>query len=346
MKSAMTPFGITPSGIAPVAIALCALVASSGAIAAAPKYTIVDLGTVTYNESEGRAINASGQVAGMVHDPAYNGSAFVTVNGAMVDLGAAGGHSAEAQAINVAGHVAGTRHDIGAVDTAVYYDGAWTQLFRVHSRALAVNDSNTVVGGFDSTIGPYKAFAWRDGNVNFVTDLGGTSSEAHGINASGWVVGWSQTAAEPYGSNHAFLSQAGVATDLGTLGGPSSQAEAINQGGAVTGCADAADGTQHAFRWVAGTMQDLGTLPGGAVACGLSINAHGRVVGRAANAQSLWTAVISAGRHLRVLSTLLPAQDRKRWVLQQATGINDKGQITGTGQLDGLYVHAFLMTPQ
>src|SRR5215468_6474466 len=47
--------------------------------------------------------------------------------------------------------------------------------------------------------------------------LGGTLSEAIGVNNKGWVVGFSTT--EGDAALHAFLWRSGVMTDLGTLGG-------------------------------------------------------------------------------------------------------------------------------
>jgi len=49
--------------------------------------------------------------------------------------------------------------------------------------------------------------------------LGGTFSQAYGVNDKGWVVGYSST--EGDSALHAFLWHRGVMTDLGTLGGGS-----------------------------------------------------------------------------------------------------------------------------
>ena len=90
--------------------------------------------------------------------------------------------------------------------------------------------------------------------------LGGNSSYAEGINASGEVVGEATTSA---GATHAFLYSNGTMTDLGTLpGGLGSQANAINSGAEIVGASDTAT-YAHAFLYSNGTMTDLGVLPGG-----------------------------------------------------------------------------------
>jgi probable HAF family extracellular repeat protein len=112
-----------------------------------------------------------------------------------------------------------------------------------------------------------------------VTDLGtlgGTSSEAFGINNLGEVVGDANLPGD--GVAHAFLYSGGVMHDLGTLGGTFNQAAAINDLGQVVGEAMIAGGAYHAFIYSNGTMQDLGTL-GGTQSGASGINNASTVVG-------------------------------------------------------------------
>jgi len=73
--------------------------------------------------------------------------------------------------------------------------------------------------------------------------LGGSDSQAHGINQRGQVVGVSTTSA---GVGHAFLWEKGTMVDLGTLGGNFSQAMGINVQGLIVGGSETSIGFVHA----------------------------------------------------------------------------------------------------
>ena len=107
--------------------------------------------------------------------------------------------------------------------------------------------------------------------------LGGSSSDATGINDSGQVVGdsWLSTAANS--GRDAFLYSGGSMTDLGTLGGDS-YATGINDSGQVVGhLVYPTDQGFHAFLYSSGSMTDLGT---GLISCATGINDSVRLSGR------------------------------------------------------------------
>jgi probable HAF family extracellular repeat protein len=112
-----------------------------------------------------------------------------------------------------------------------------------------------------------------------ITDLGtlgGTSSEAYGINNGGQVVGLAEIAGE---YSRAFLYSGGPLIDLGTLGGSASSAYGINDGGQVVGWALNASGATCACLWEAGVPYGLNALipAGGDWALGIArdINERG-----------------------------------------------------------------------
>jgi probable HAF family extracellular repeat protein len=86
------------------------------------------------------------------------------------------------------------------------------------------------------------------GQVQYtVTDLGtlgGSTSQATGINNLGQVVG---NAAVSTGYYYAFLYSSGTMSDLGILGGGDSFADGINASGQVVGYGWASTLTDHAF---------------------------------------------------------------------------------------------------
>ncbi len=97
--------------------------------------------------------------------------------------------------------------------------------------------------------------------------LGGTRSEALGVNDRGQAVGWALDAA---GRTNAFLWQNGTMTSLGFLpGGSNSVAKAINNNGDITGYSYVSATNYHAFLYIT-NMVDIGTLGGP--------NSHGRAI--------------------------------------------------------------------
>jgi probable HAF family extracellular repeat protein len=88
-------------------------------------------------------------------------------------------------------------------------------------------------------------------------------------------------------------------------------------------------------------MTDLGTLTGPLfTSWGLSINDSGVVVGYS-DYQDTYHAFVYSGGKMKDLNKLIAAGSG--WVLEQAFGINNAGQIVGTGTHNG-QEHGFLLT--
>jgi probable HAF family extracellular repeat protein len=171
--------------------------------------------------------------------------------------------------------------------------------------------------------------------------FGGGFSTAHGINDTGQVVGFSETAG---GGQHAFITGPdGMGMrDLGTLGGTGSHdysvASGINDAGQVAGGSDTVgNGNAHAF--ITGPngmgMRDLGTLSGAfSSAFAYGINDAGQVVG---------ASFTTAGRSIHAfitgpdgvgmtdLNSLVDLPDGV--ILTYAYDINSVGQVIASGSI-------------
>src|SRR5579884_1189189 len=113
------------------------------------------------------------------------------------------------------------------------------------------------------------------------TDLGvlpgGEWSAAYGINASGAVVGYSDTSIAGQFLGFVWTASSGM-TALSALNGFDSWAFAINDEGRIAGSSVASNGYIHAVIWSGGQIYDLGTL-GGTSSGASGINNAGIVVG-------------------------------------------------------------------
>lgn len=158
-----------------------------------------------------------------------------------------------------------------------------------------------------------------------VEDLGpvnfdGPDLQSLGINASGTVVGttlrWSP------GVRRGFIYEKGVVSQLGTLGGDLSEARAVNARGYAVGGSRNADGAYRAASFYKGIVTDLGTLDGTG-SWAVDVNDFGLAVGSAPVSGTSHAAAFLWG-HVFDLGTLGGNT--------YANGVNDRGEIVGTGQ--------------
>jgi probable HAF family extracellular repeat protein len=314
-----------------------------GSAASAARYTITDLGTLGAGDlSVATAVNNAGQVVGYFNPTTSTSHAFRWTSGVLSDLGTiAGGSYSVATAINDAGQVAGqSDRTPGGYGYPVKWSatGAITDLGGPVTNALGsgngIDPSGQVVGGqrpADSEGAPVGTLYRVDGTR---VDLGPDLGAANGINAVGQVVG-----------DPAYVWRNGSATNLpGFPDSGEATATAINISGQVVGSADSGS-SQLAVRWQNNTPVSLGPIDDIARSQAKAINAAGQIVGTAdpqctpcaAPRAWLW----QAGT-ITALDDLIPAGSG--WTLQQANGINDRGQIVGAGLHNG-HMRAFLLTP-
>ena len=187
-----------------------------------------------------------------------------------------------------------------------------------------------------------QAFLWtaQKGMQSLGTLPGGYYSQALGINDAGQVVGFSNAAD---GNWHGFrwTKSQGMRVLRYLPGGKSASANGINQHGQIAGGSSlAACGfCSHAVVWNQnGSVQDLGVLPGQGWSTAFAINDFGQVVGWSGFTAFIW----SEEDGMQDLNRLIPGDSG--WQLTTANAINDKGQITGQGTING-EAHGFLLTP-
>jgi probable HAF family extracellular repeat protein len=347
-----------------VALLMSVTVLVLAGAASARSYTVTDLGTLGGPTSEAEAINDAGEVTGTadtsysIGEEKFAYHAFRYRDEEMTDLtpgepqrppGGCNGCS-NGYAINSIGDVAGSQLSLSGDRHAIAWkaDGSTWDVPNPdagkEARAFGIDAADEVVGG----VGRFNPIEGDEGSA-WLTDSGGTTTalefesppspkqgvgSAFAINDRGEVVGVSFNGL----ASHAFLYRAGKMHDLGTLGGTTSLATAINAGGEIVGYSEITESAgEHAFLYRHHTMIDLGTLAGSEESEAYAINDHGIIVG-------------SSGSHAFIyrkgamidLNSLLPAESG--WTLTTASGINDSGEIVGTGLYDGVQ-RGFVLTP-
>lgn len=320
-------------------------------------YAVTDLGSLS-DESLAYDINDSGQVVGYSGKKIVNYSippsgagymkAVLWKDDTITDLWLVGSIN-YASGINNVGQVVCSTAPNGHLSGRCPYmwqNGNVTYIGECGgSRYVsAINDAGQVAG-WDLVKQP---FVWQNGTITYLSTLGGPysyNSRALDINNRGQVVGRSFTDAES-GEQHAVLWNNGIIRDLGTLpGGHNSQAESINKYGKIVGWSDTSSEPKHAVLWQNRQISDLGTIDGNATLA-TDINNRGTVVGYSFTVNNYNEIPVHAfvwkNGIMRDLNTLLPANSG--WELNTAYGINNQGQIVGSGQKNG-QTRAFLLTP-
>jgi probable HAF family extracellular repeat protein len=334
----------------------------------APRYRIVDLGTLGGPTSAAEAINSHGQIAGWSDTAGGNRHAFLYSDGVMQDLGTlTGGSDSYATALNDSGQVVGYSgiNGLGQQFPEVYQGFIWDQdgmktlgaLFCPcsyndrygASGGYAINDRGWIGGDSETVRGSWVLHAafWRGAAPQ---DIGGGAgdwsiSRIFGLSPQGIAVGDYSADA---GRLDVFDREASLWRDenrlgLGSLpGDASSTALAVDPRGTVVGWSGKTDGSvSHAFVWSDGHMRELEPLHHGANSAALAINAVGQVVGWSNGDDGTPHAVLWRAGRAKDLNLVIP--EYSGWVLTQASGINRRGEITGTGVHDG-QTHAFLLT--
>jgi probable HAF family extracellular repeat protein len=299
---------------------------------------ITDIGTLGGTTSFATAINELGWVTGGADLDGGVQHAFLWRDGAMADLGTPlGGSSSWGTGINnLVDVVGGTVTDASPFGlAATWFTGGQPAQLGTFGGTIGiandVNDRRQVVGyaGVEGDLFPL-AFTWQNGTLTSLGTLGGESSRATAVNSRGQVVGSAIGFGESgFEVDVPFLSEQGRMVDLATPPGSfSGQASDINDHGQVVG--SSFDG-QHAFLYRDGRFTDLGFA-----GTPQAISARGLIVGSFCVDPACVTVHAFAydKGQLRDLNSLLPAGSG--WELTQATDVNRRGQIVGSGMHDGV----------
>ncbi|QYF95113.1 HAF repeat-containing protein [Massilia sp. PAMC28688] len=197
----------------------------------------------------------------------------------------------------------------------------------------AINEQGQIAGSVGTPDGP-RAYLWSAGALFDIPVLNQTdASLATSVNGSGAVSGYAVLAS---GERRAFTYASGALTELDIFGAGDHYAQAIGSSGDVVG-AYVREGNLRAYVYRNGVATDLGTL-GDSFATATGINSAGHVVGFSGldDGQPLLAhAFLYADGVMTDLGTMAGAS------LSEATAINDRGQITGHGWVQGSH-HAFL----
>jgi len=240
---------------------------------------LVDLGTLPGDTDVFAGdINDAGRVVGSA-EATLVPRAFVWQQGVMQEIAAVNGiDPTTANGLNNPGQIVGAAFVSASSQThAFFLDGSvmidLKTLGGNFSDARDLNDTGYVVGWSyvdPNPTSPRRAFIWRDANSNGLSDAGemkdlGTlsgdaHSEAFDINATGYVVGASYTAAGVsraaiwHDDNNDGDSDPGEMKDLNTLISPVDatwtnlrEARSINDGGQIVGFGTKSNGEVHAF---------------------------------------------------------------------------------------------------
>jgi probable HAF family extracellular repeat protein len=302
----------------------------------AAEYSIRDLG----ERMRPTALNDSGEVVG---SDTKTATAFLWKDDILTELPGLGGHGSNAYGINNLGQVAGSSYAADGIRYAVVWQNGTVRKLDANAELFAINDTGKSAGSKSSDT------PWQSGTATNVGTLGGADVTAKSINQSGIIAGYAETtvgyadakAGRFFPYKHAFVWQNGTITDLGGLGGDQSFAVCINDFGAIVGSSHKNGENVQALLLKDGKVTFLGTLKGGYSETE-GINDTGEIVGWSETAEKTIHSFIWKSGVMYDLNLLIP--QGSKWELTKALAINNRGQIVGTGTLDGRS-HGFLLTP-
>jgi len=325
---------------------LCFTCVSPVIAARAPQFVIRELTLPGAQATEGFKINNHGEVIGTSYGVDFM-RPFLYSHGMFTELNV--GQYGSAVNINDRGQIIGYAN--GPIYIYFYDDGELTDLRAAAGQPIStvrsLNNRGAIVGYVIQSDGPAgfenyaRAFVFASGEFRLLPALpGGFYSDAIDINNRDQIAGQSSlltTNGAVVG--HAVIWDSRGIRDLGTLPGTTtSVCTSINDRGQATGYSDS-----HGFIYIGGQMRSLGNLPGHFYNMPLVINNFGHIVGQSADSSfDERRAFLYANGAIHDLNDLIPRGSG--WLLFEANGINDRGEIVGTG-IHRERRRAFLLKP-
>jgi probable HAF family extracellular repeat protein len=333
-----------------------------------PAYTITDLGTLRSDgtgSSSALGINEGGVVVGVADTSDGYRRAFLRESGkGMVDLMlqgvTLGGDNSIGWALSndyqtnsryIAGEASTPANPASSSHAFVLgphgiidLNGLGAFSGGQNGNAAGVNSNGQVAGKSQIQSGVFHAFKYDQlaGGMVDLGTLGGPTSRANGINSQGEVVG---AADKPGGASWGvcWSPQRGT-VQISFTNSRQAEAFAINDKSVVAGTVWNLSKQKWGFIYDLGSQKTtvLSRLAGATLAEALAINNNGDIVGTSGKNVAVERAVIWQNGKIADLNTLIPKNSG--WVLQVASGINDAGQVVGTGMYNG-NPRAFLLQP-
>lgn len=188
-----------------------------------------------------------------------------------------------------------------------------------------------------SLLCPFAGAATTHYTLTDLGTFGGSWSDVSGINDAGQAVGEATTANNA--TYHAFVTYGNQLRDLGVPPGwAASNAHALNATGHIVGEISNGLDAYHAmfFGGLGTSAKDLGTL-GGTYSSATAINSSDQIVGWSQTSAGAERAFLYSNGQMTDIGSI-PGYSSAR-----AQGVNDAGQIVGTGQMGNSgNAHAFL----
>jgi len=252
-----------------------------------------------------------------------------------IDLGTLGGQESYGTGINNWGQVVGYSE---TENQGEYRAFLWTGVKMKTlesfdddfvSLAWCINDRGQAVGSSLNYAYERRPVLWDHSGLHELETLGGTFSDAYGINRHGEIVGQATLPNETYEFAYAVSWNKDGITDITPFQSDWSVASSINTKGETVGAYFSSEGLLRAVLWNKKGVYPLGTL-GGDQSEAYWINDKGEAVGWCDLPGGAWHACLWTPHGDTVDLGALDGS-----LYSEAYSINDHGEVVGTSYLDG-----------